>query len=144
VLAWLGCTLGGSAHAFAIRKRVLAGHSARPDDALRQAKTAAEQRRKLRDEARALAARDPALARELGIGRPDRSRDYDDGGLVDVNHCPASVLMTLPGITPALAARVVELRQDRGAFVSADELSDALGLPPGDVSYLADKTIYPA
>ena len=35
------------------------------------------------------------LARELRIGRPDLPRQYDDGGLVDVNNVPVGVLAEL-------------------------------------------------
>ena len=45
-----------------------------------------------RQQARQLAQDNPVLARELAIGRPDVPHDYDDGGLVDVNHVPGDVL----------------------------------------------------
>jgi hypothetical protein len=35
----------------------------------------------------------PVLARELRIGRPDVPRQFDDGGLVDLNHAPVPVLV---------------------------------------------------
>ena len=38
------------------------------------------------------------LAQELKIGRPDLPRDYDDGGLVDVNHVPAAILAARLGL----------------------------------------------
>jgi len=53
---------------------------------------AAQERLARRAQARALLASDPALAGELVIGRPDRHRQYDDGGLVDVNNVPTAVL----------------------------------------------------
>lgn len=143
-LAWLTCVLGGAAHALAVRGRVAAAPEPRLDEPLRRAAAAAIERRELRQEARALAARDPVLARELGIGRPDLRRDYDDGGLVDVNSAPAEVLSTLPGMTAELSTRAVALRRERGAFVSADDMSHALGLPPSRVPDLAEKTIYPS
>ena len=49
--------------------------------------------RRRRTEALELATRDPQLARDLRIGRPDLPRQYDDGGLVDVNHAPAGVIV---------------------------------------------------
>lgn len=48
--------------------------------------------RRKRDELRELAQRDPHLARDLWIGRPDLPRQSDDGGLVDINSTPAEVL----------------------------------------------------
>ncbi len=74
----------------------------------------ARYRRTLRDQARALAAEDPALARELRIGRPDAPRTYDDGGLVDVNHAPREIIEALPGMTPELADRVLRRRRGDG------------------------------
>jgi helix-hairpin-helix protein len=141
-VAWLACGFGGTAHALAIRRRVFFPVINREDQALERAEARALERRKLRERARELAARDPAMARELGIGRPDLRRDYNDGGLVDVNHAPASALETLPGMTAALAAKAVGLRGERGAYVSADDLCNALDMPPDTVSDLADRTIY--
>jgi hypothetical protein len=43
-----------------------------------------------RRQARELAKRNPVLARDLNIGRPDVPHDYNDGGLVDVNQVPAT------------------------------------------------------
>lgn len=141
--AFIACMFGGSAHALAVRSRVFPAAAPRPGDLLHEAEHEALRRRGLREQARELATRDPALARQLGIGRPDLRRDYDDGGLVDVNHAPAAVLAILPGMTPDLAARAVELRATRGAFVSADDLALALGLPADWVTALADLTVYP-
>ncbi len=140
----LGCVMGGSAHAFASRSRVFGMRQPRGADLLHLAEQEALRRRKLREEARALATRDPALARQLGIGRPDLRRSYDDGGLVDVNSAPAAVLATLPGMTFELAEQAVEMRRSRGPFVSADDLSVALRLRPELVPALADVTAYPA
>lgn len=136
------CMLGGCAHALAVRTRVFGRRRPRADGALRHAEEEALRRRKLREEARALAAHDPLLARQLRIGRPDLRRDFDDGGLVDVNSAPAPVLAELPGMTPALAAKAVELRSLRGRFVSADDFSIALQMPPDWVPALADLTVY--
>jgi hypothetical protein len=52
-------------------------------------------------------ARDVELARELGIGRPDLPRQMDDGGLIDLNHVPVSVMAGLLGLSEADAAKVV-------------------------------------
>jgi helix-hairpin-helix protein len=137
------CMIGGCAHAFAIRGRVFGSEPPSAGYRLTEAEQEALQRRKLREEARAVVTRDPALARELGIGRPDLRRDYDDGGLVDVNHAPAAVLATLPGMTDEMGARVVELRGSRGAFMSAEDLSLTLDMQPDWVPALADMTVYP-
>jgi hypothetical protein len=72
---------------------------------------------------------EPALARDLRIGRPDLPRHYDDGGLVDVNNVPEHVLTTALGITRDEARRIVAERQRTGGFTSVDEIA-ARGLLP--------------
>jgi hypothetical protein len=52
-----------------------------------------------REEARRLAESDPALARELGIGRPDLRRGYNDGGLIHLNTAPAEVFAYVCGMS---------------------------------------------
>jgi hypothetical protein len=59
---------------------------------------AAKDKLERRKEARHLAATNPALARDLKIGRPDLPRDYDDGGLVDVNNVPVGVFSSGLGL----------------------------------------------
>ena len=68
--------------------------------------TMARARMHRRQQARQLAQDNPVLARELAIGRPDVPHDYDDGGLVDVNHVPGDVLASSLGLTPAESAAV--------------------------------------
>ncbi|MDO4242616.1 MAG: ComEA family DNA-binding protein [Actinomyces sp.] len=50
------------------------------------------------------------------------------GGLVNINTATASELETLPGIGPALAARIVEHRQANGPFTSVEDLTDVPGI----------------
>jgi competence protein ComEA len=66
-----------------------------------------------------------------GHGRRRRSRP-DDAPLrsIDLNAADASELETLPGIGPALAARIVEYRETTGPFTSVDELADVSGITP--------------
>ncbi|RCG31554.1 hypothetical protein DQ384_08215 [Sphaerisporangium album] len=138
VLGSTGSWLGGTIHSLIIRKRVF-DRTDSPND---YAVAAAQHRRQLRQQARELAERDPALARELRIGRPDLPRHYDDGGLVDVNHAPVEVIAGLPGMTTDLARRVVEARADVGGFVSAEDVSIAVDLPPRLTPDLVELTIY--
>jgi hypothetical protein len=131
----------GSVHAFAARPRIYPRRT--PRDRLNQhAVDAARYRRVLRNEARKLVAEDPALAHDLGIGRPDLPRVYDDGGLIDVNHAPPQVLAMLPGMTEDLASRIVRLRAEHGAFVSAEELALDAELPPDVVPGIAEYGIF--
>jgi competence protein ComEA len=66
-----------------------------------------------------------------GHGRRRRSRP-DDAPLrsIDLNAADASELEMLPGIGPALAARIVEYRETTGPFTSVDELADVSGITP--------------
>ncbi|MFC6079719.1 ComEA family DNA-binding protein [Sphaerisporangium aureirubrum] len=138
VLGSMVTWLGGTLQSLIVRRRVFERRES-PND---QAVAMAQQRRELRQQARELAERDPVLARELRIGRPDLPRQYDDGGLVDVNHAPAEVIASLPGMTGELAQQVVAARQEVGAFVSAEDVSIAVGLPPHLNADLVELTIY--
>ncbi|WP_053615835.1 helix-hairpin-helix domain-containing protein [Nocardiopsis sp. NRRL B-16309] len=99
-------------------------------------------RRRLRVEARRIAATDAGYARELGIGRPDLRGLFDDGGLVDVNTAPAHVLSCLPGIDGSTARRIVEHRSTYGRLVSAVEVSAVFGLDPRTLPELAEFTVF--
>jgi hypothetical protein len=107
-------------------------------DAIAQAKDRIERRK----EARRLAETDPALARDLHIGRPDVPRDYDDGGLVDVNHVPGAVLAAGLGLTPDEVTNVIAARDKLGKFTSADELCAYTDLAPDRVDELRDLMIF--
>ncbi|MEU8266245.1 helix-hairpin-helix domain-containing protein [Sphaerisporangium sp. NPDC049002] len=133
-----GSWLGGTIQSLIIRKQVF-DRSESPND---HAVAHAQHRRELRQQARDLVERDPALARELRIGRPDLPRQYDDGGLVDMNHAPAEVIASLPGMTTELARRVVEARAGVGGFISAEDVSIAVDLPPQITADLVELTIY--
>lgn len=51
--------------------------------------------------------------------------------LVDVNTATGDELVKLPGVTPALAGRLLEQRQEKGLFSSRDEVRAVLGLDEG-------------
>lgn len=104
--------------------------------------TAARDRMHRRQHARALAQDNPALARELGIGRPDVPHDYDDGGLADVNHLPGDVLASCLGLTASESAAIVTARDQLGRFSSPEELSVYAQLPPDRVEALRDWMLF--
>ncbi|SEG30916.1 Helix-hairpin-helix motif-containing protein [Thermomonospora echinospora] len=133
--------IGGFAHALTVRTRVYPQAAPR-DKANEYAIHVAKYRRTLREEARTLAAEDPALAHELGIGRPDVPRAYDDGGLIDVNHAPPFVLATLPGMTSELVERIERIRREQGPFVSVEELAINADLPPDLVTRVGEYAIF--
>jgi hypothetical protein len=112
----------------------------RPDN--RGAVAAARHRMRRRDEAANLVKTDPVLARELRIGRPDLPRDYDDGGLVDVNRVPGHVLASHLGLGPGEVASLLAARDKLGAFGSAEEVAAYAALPPGRVDELRHLMIF--
>lgn len=78
--------------------------------------------RSRRADARRIVADDPLLARELRIGRPDLRRDYDDGGLVDLNSAPAAVIAHVCGLDGVMAERIVAARAAAGVpFSQVDD-----------------------
>lgn len=90
------------------------------------------QQKSRRAEARQLAATDPMTAKQLGIGRRDiHGRQYDDGGLIDINRVPAEVFHQFSGITSEKAAQIVTARVSLGGmFSSIEELMATAELPP--------------
>ena len=112
------------------------------EQANREAVARAKSRLERRKEARRMVAAQPDLARDLKIGRPDLPRDYDDGGLVDVNHVPSAVLSAQLGLTPAEATDVLTARERLGRFTSADELCAYTQLSPDRVDELRDFMVF--
>lgn len=55
---------------------------------------------------------------------------------IDVNTAPPAELELLPGIGPALAARIVEHRESQGRFGSVDDLQRVKGIGPKTVEKL--------
>jgi DNA uptake protein ComE-like DNA-binding protein len=130
----------GAGHALGTRRRVF-----QPDvivdldnDPVLAAAVNAKERRDL---ARQILAQDPQLARDLAIGRPDLDRGYDDGGLVDVNTAPATVLAGLPGVTQPDVERLVAARTAAGGFSSLDEMAILADLAPALVDSLRDRLV---
>lgn len=79
--------------------------------------------RERRAEARKLVASDPLIARDLRIGRPDLQRNYDDGGLVDLNNAPAVVIASVCGLDAATAEAIVDIRTTVGGFAAVDDVT---------------------
>lgn len=108
-------------------------------DVLAAARLAAHRRA----EARKLLARQPALGFQLGIGRPDVPREYDDGGLVDVNHLSAETLADRLRLTPDQAQAVVRARDQLGGFEDAADLVTYANLDPHQVDVLREFLVFP-
>ncbi|TDC49623.1 hypothetical protein E1212_17605 [Jiangella ureilytica] len=86
--------------------------------------------RERRRQARDLIARDPAMAMELNLGRPDLPDIVDDGDLVDLNNTSAGGLAAALRWDPATAEAFVVARDLRGGYASLDEIAALSGLEP--------------
>lgn len=64
------------------------------------------------------------------------ARGGDGGGIVDLNSATAAELETLPGVGPALAARIVAWRGANGPFRSPAELEKVPGIGPATATRL--------
>jgi DNA uptake protein ComE-like DNA-binding protein len=132
---------GGAAHAATIYRSPDGPPSLAADPSLAALATAKEAAAR-RDKARRIAETDPALARDLKIGRPDLQRTFDDGGLVDVNHLSAEYLVDALDWTPAEARAVIDARTELGGFSSSAEVSAYAAIDPDRVDAVADLLVF--
>jgi hypothetical protein len=110
-----------------------------PDPAIDDALARMQRRR----DAHGIVVEDLPLAAELRIGRPDLERSYDDGGLVDVNHVPADVLVGYLDMAPEVATEIVRTRATRDGFTSADDLFISIDcLNPARLDMIRDRLIF--
>ena len=63
-----------------------------------------------------------------GIASPNKAN-----GLININTAGAEELDKLPGIGPAMAARIIAYREEHGRFTSIEQLKDVKGI--GDSKY---------
>lgn len=131
---------GASIHAFYTLSQLdrFGRTAARQDTAIANAVAAREHRM----QARRILAADPILARDLRIGRPDRPRDYDDGGLVDVNNAPASALTGTLGLTETEASQLIAAREGLGLLLNVDDLTVYASIDPRRVHTLHDLIVF--
>ena len=132
LLTWIG----GGIHALAISNDAVRRIQGSTDPVVEAARARMERRA----EGRHLLATQPALAREVGVGRPDLA-GAGDYGLIDVNHASAATLAKLPGMTDDLARRIVEVRTQTGGFSSVEDLGLLLDLQPTTVDQMRDMAI---
>jgi hypothetical protein len=119
LLAWFA----GPVHAFLVRRemeRLVASPTRR---ALSEARDAVAQRA----EAHRLAESEPAVAIQMGVGRPDLPGAHDMG-VVDVNRAGAKALSRLPGVDDELAREIVRARDQIDGFASLEDLGVVLHL----------------
>jgi hypothetical protein len=97
------------------------------------------ERRGLRDQYRKLIRTDRPLAASMLVGRPDVPREYDDGGLLDLNNLSAQALEHHGPFSAVEAAQVVEVRQRLGgSFTDLNEVLAYVSLSEGTASRLRD------
>jgi DNA uptake protein ComE-like DNA-binding protein len=132
IVGWVGAV----AVSFSIRP----AYERQMSSPLLEASEEARERLSERRRALALAHENPALAQEMGIGRPDK-RGAADAGLVDVNNASVAALEQLPGIDDRLATRIAEARAQIGGFSSLEDLGAALDLDGDVVEKLRDKVV---
>lgn len=99
-------------------------------------------RRDTRERYRQLMEKDRPLARSMHVGRPDVARDYDDGGLLDLNSIPLPALSQHGGLSHVEAAKIVEIRGQLGRFVSLDELLAYVDLNETTATRLRDIAVF--
>lgn len=92
-----------------------------------------------REEARQLANRDPLLARDLRIGRPDLPRTYDDGGLVDLNSAPPATIADICDLDTNTAEAIVAARTQRGGLLATDDIFTMAEIPLGAWNMIRDR-----
>ncbi|MBO0732592.1 MAG: helix-hairpin-helix domain-containing protein [Acidimicrobiaceae bacterium] len=131
------CWVGGGIHALAISNDAERKMKGAVDPALDAARSRIERRA----EGRRLLQQNPALAKEAGVGRPDRP-GADSFGLVDVNHAGAHAIAHLPGVTAELARQIVDARDKTGPFSSVDDLGALLQLPPHVLDEMRDQAVF--
>jgi DNA uptake protein ComE-like DNA-binding protein len=132
IIGWAGAV----AASFSIRP----AYERQMSSALLEVSEEARERLSERRRAVALARDNPALAQEMGIGRPDK-RGAADAGLVDVNNASVVALEKLPGIDDRLATRIAEVRAQIGGFSSLEDLGAALDLDGDLVEGLRERVV---
>ena len=70
---------------------------------------------------------------EQGAAPPPAPAGASPGGLLNLNTADAAALEELPGIGPALAARIVDWREANGRFTAVDDLQQVSGI--GDKTF---------
>jgi len=133
IIGWLGSV----ATSFAIR----GPYEQLMGSPLLAATEAGEQRLRDRQRAIELAQRNPALAREIGVGRPDEQGAVDVG-LVDVNNASVTALLKLPGVDGEIATQIVETREKVSGFASLEDLGETLDLDGNVVDGLRGEVVF--
>lgn len=133
ILGWVGAI----ATSFIIRP----AYQRQMQSTMQHAIDAGEQRLADHERAARLARTNPRLAKEIGVGRPDRD-GAADGGLVDVNSASVTALLTLPGVDGDVATEICECREKLGGFASLEDFGETLDLDGDVVEGLRDRVVF--
>ena len=133
ILGWVG--------ALATTLAIRPAYVAETASSFARGREEAERRLADRREGQRIAAEEPDLAIELGIGRPDKP-GAQHAGLVDVNNASLAALLKLPGIDDALATRIVEVRAEINGFASVHDLGGLVDLDGNAVERLEDRVVF--
>jgi DNA uptake protein ComE-like DNA-binding protein len=133
IIAWAG----GIATSFSIR----GAYERQLGSPVLRAAEVGEQRLRDRQQAQRIARENPALAKEMGIGRPDVT-GAADAGLVDVNNASVTALLNLPGVDGDVATEIVEAREKVHGFASLEDMGAALDLDGNLVEGLRGQVVF--
>jgi Helix-hairpin-helix motif len=133
IVSWLG----GVATSFSIR----GAYEQQMGSPMLRAAEVGEQRLRDREKAQQIARDNPALAREMGIGRPDVT-GAADAGLVDLNNASVTALLKLPGVDGDVATEIVEAREKVHGFESLEDMGAALDLDGNLIEGLRGRVVF--
>ena len=101
------------------------------------------QRRTLRAQYRRMAETDPGMALSLRVGRPDLSRDYDDGGLLHLNSLSDRFLVDKTPLRADEVRALISARESLGRFSSFEEVSGLVaGLDASSIEWLRERAVF--
>jgi hypothetical protein len=123
-----------------LRREIYNGAPPQEHDAADPALTAALEARERRAEAREIAARDPLLARDLKIGRPDLAHTFDDGGLVDLNSASARIIAETCDLPDATGEDIAAARPP-GGFMAVDDVFSLAEIPVAAWDIIRDRAV---
>lgn len=145
VLTLFGLMCVGTAQQIRMRREVYglngSRHVRRRSIPVDPAITRVIQARARRAKAREIVAKDPLMAHELRIGRPDLTRDYDDGGLVDLNSATAKAIAKVCELPAEVARAIVDIRTKTGGFVSVEDIFSLLDIPLAAWPVIRDRAV---